>query len=70
LRLRDLVSYPDKDVEGKKPFGTATIYRAQGKRLLPIGFSVRGRPLAEVQADAAKKIEPLLKKPYRLEWAD
>jgi Cu/Ag efflux pump CusA len=73
LRLRDLVSpagkdgEPDPKGEFTRP-GMRAIYRAQGKRLLPIAFSVRGRSLAEVQAEAAAKIAPLLKEPYRLEW--
>jgi Cu/Ag efflux pump CusA len=75
LRLRDLVSPAGKDGEpdpnGKfQQPGTSAIYRAEGKRLLPVGFSVRGRSLAEVRAEAEKKIAPLLKEPYRLEWPD
>jgi RNA polymerase sigma factor (sigma-70 family) len=50
--------------------GAEVIYRSQGRRVLPIRFSVRGRPLAEVQAAAAKKITSLLKEPYRIEWTD
>jgi cobalt-zinc-cadmium resistance protein CzcA len=50
--------------------GIAVIYREQGKRLLPVRFSVRGRPLADVRAEAATKIAPLLKAPYRIEWSD
>jgi Cu/Ag efflux pump CusA len=75
LRLRDLVSPagkdggPDPKGEFTRP-GTATIYRAEGKRLLPVGFSVRGRSLAEVQAEAAAKIAPLLKEPYQLRWVE
>jgi Cu/Ag efflux pump CusA len=75
LRMRDLVSPAGKDGEPnpngefRQP-GTGAIYRAQGKRLLPVGFSVRGRPLAEVRAEAATKIAPLLKEPYRLEWVE
>ena len=75
LRMRDLVSAAGKDGEpdAKAEFtrpGTATIYRAEGKRLLPVGFSVRGRTLAEVQAEAAAKIAPLLKEPYQLRWIE
>jgi cobalt-zinc-cadmium resistance protein CzcA len=49
--------------------GAEVIYRSQGRRVLPIRFSVRGRPLAEVQA-AAAKITSVLKEPYRIEWTD
>jgi cobalt-zinc-cadmium resistance protein CzcA len=75
LRLRDLVSpvgkdgEPDPNGEFRQP-GTGTIYRAEGKRVLPVGFSVRGRSLAEVRAEAATTIAPLLKGPYRLEWVE
>jgi Cu/Ag efflux pump CusA len=75
LRLRDLVSPVGKDggTDPKGEFmrsGAAAIYREAGKRLLPVRFSVRGRPLVDVQAEAAKKIAPLLKAPYRIEWSD
>jgi Cu/Ag efflux pump CusA len=75
LRLRDLISPVGKGGESEprgdfvRP-GIAVIYREQGKRLLPVRFSVRGRPLADVQAEAATKIAPLLKAPYRIEWSD
>src|SRR5262249_8036985 len=68
LRLRDLVSpvgkdgEPDPNGEFRQP-GTGAIYRAEGKRLLPVAFSVRGRSLAEVRAEAATKIAPLLEEP-------
>jgi RNA polymerase sigma factor (sigma-70 family) len=75
LRLRDVVSpvgidgRPDPSGDFYRS-GPVVIYRSQGKRVLPIRFSVRGRPLAEVRAAAAKKITPLLKEPYRIEWTD
>jgi Cu/Ag efflux pump CusA len=75
LRLRDLVSPVGKDGEpdpGKdfvRP-GAAAIYRDQGRRVLPVRFGVRGRSVAEVRAEAAKKIAPLLQAPYRIEWGD
>ena len=74
ILLRDLVSPVGKDGEPDaggqflRP-GAAAIYREQGRRMLPIRFSVRGRPLAEAQAEAAKKIASLLKAPYRIEWS-
>jgi cobalt-zinc-cadmium resistance protein CzcA len=75
LRLRDLVSpvgkdgEPDPKGEFMRP-GAAAIYREDGRRLLPVGFSVRGRPLAEARAEATKQLAPLLKAPYRIEWSD
>jgi Cu/Ag efflux pump CusA len=75
IRLRDLVSPVGKDgkPDPKGEFlrsGAAAIYRENGNRLLPVRFSVSGRPLADVRAEAAKKIAPLLKAPYRIEWSD
>ncbi len=75
LRLRDLVSPVGKDGEPdpKGAFlrsGAAAIYRENGRRLLPVRFSVRGRPLADARAEAAKKLAPLLKAPYCIEWSD
>jgi Cu/Ag efflux pump CusA len=75
LRLRDLVSPVGKDGEpdpGKdfvRP-GAAAIYHAEGKRVLPVRFSVQGRRLADVRAEATQKIAPLLQAPYRIEWGD
>jgi cobalt-zinc-cadmium resistance protein CzcA len=74
VRLRDLVSPMGKDgspnsansIERAAP---VVIYRKDGKRLLPIRFSVHGRPLEDVQAEAAKKIDTLLQQPYRIEWS-
>ena len=56
LRLRDLVSPVGKDgrADPKGSFeraGASTIYREQGKRLIAIKFSVRGRDLAGAVAD-------------------
>jgi cobalt-zinc-cadmium resistance protein CzcA len=50
--------------------GAAAIYREDGKRLLPVRFSVSGRPIVDARTEAAKKIAPLLKAPYRIEWSD
>jgi len=75
IRLRDLVSPVGKDGEPdpKGEFmrsGAAAIYREDGRRLLPVRFSVRGRPLADARAEAAKKIAPLLKGTYRIKWSE
>jgi Cu/Ag efflux pump CusA len=64
LRLRDLVSPVGKDFVGS---GASEIRREQGKRFLPVGYSVNGLPLAEVQHDAMKKIAPLVKAPYQIQ---
>lgn len=75
VRLRDLVSPVGRDgkPDAKGDFmlsGAAAIYRAQGKRVLPVRFGVRGRPLADIQTEAANKIAPLLKMPYQIEWSN
>jgi cobalt-zinc-cadmium resistance protein CzcA len=75
LRLRDVVSAVgegDEPGRGKEFLRTtpAVLYRKEGKRLLPIRFSVRGRPLAAVRAEAAKQIAQVLKDPYHIEWSD
>jgi len=74
LRLRDLVSPLGKDGEADPAgsfarAGSAVIYRKDGKRVLPIRFSVSGRSLADIQAEGGKKIKPLLQEPYRIEWS-
>ena len=74
LRLRDLVSpvgedgSVDPDGQFEKP-GAAVIYREQGKRLIAVKFSVRGRDLAGAVAEARKKTEHLFKPPYRAVWS-
>jgi Cu/Ag efflux pump CusA len=75
LLVRDLVAPLGDDGEPapRQPFlrrGASAIYRNRGTRLLPIRFSVRGRPWAEVQAEATQRIEPFLRAPYRIEWSD
>jgi Cu/Ag efflux pump CusA len=75
-RLQDLVSPAGKDgqPDANKRFepspSTAVIYRKDGKRVLPIRFSVKGRSLAEVQAEVKEKIAPALTEPYRIEWGE
>jgi cobalt-zinc-cadmium resistance protein CzcA len=74
IRLRDLVSPVDKkgspDPRGDfvRP-GASTIYRDQGKRLIAIKFSVRGRDLGGAVAEAQEKAKPLIPPPYHAEWA-
>jgi cobalt-zinc-cadmium resistance protein CzcA len=73
LRLRDLVAPVDAD-GAPDPQGTFTrttavaLYREQGRRLILLRLGVRGRAQAAVCAEAEKKIAPLLKAGYRLDW--
>jgi cobalt-zinc-cadmium resistance protein CzcA len=74
-RLGDLVSStgqggePGSDDDFVR-LGAAPIYREQGTRLLPVQFSMRGRSLADVRAEATERVGPLVKAPYRIEWGD
>jgi cobalt-zinc-cadmium resistance protein CzcA len=76
LRLRDLVSpvgedgAPDPNGQFERA-GASKIYREQGKRLIAIKFSVRGRDLGGAVADAREKIKeiPELKAGYRAIWS-
>jgi len=74
LRLRDLVTpvgddgAPDVDGHFTRP-GASMIYREQGKRLIAIKFSVRGRDLAGAVADAQAKTKDIFKAPYRAVWS-
>jgi heavy metal efflux system protein len=73
-RLRDLVtrlnaqSTPDASGQFVRS-GASTIYREQGKRLIAVKFSVRGRDLAGAVADAQGKTANLFAAPYRAEWS-
>jgi cobalt-zinc-cadmium resistance protein CzcA len=74
LRLRLLVT--PVDAEGRPdPNGTflrsgaSTIYREQGKRLIAVKFSVRGRDLAGAVADGQAAAAPLIQPPYTTEWS-
>ena len=49
--------------------GASTIYREQGKRLIAIKFSVRGRDLAGAVDEAQAKTKDLFKAPYRAVWS-
>jgi cobalt-zinc-cadmium resistance protein CzcA len=74
LRLRDLVTpvgddgAPDPDSQFTRP-GASMIYREQGKRLIAIKFSVRGRDLAGAVAEAQAKTNDLYQAPYRAVWS-
>jgi heavy metal efflux system protein len=73
-RLGDLVTPVredgtlDRNGQFLRP-GASTIYREQGKRLIAVKFSVRGRDLGGAVAEAKQKTAPLFHAPYRAEWS-
>jgi cobalt-zinc-cadmium resistance protein CzcA len=74
LKLRQLVTPVNKDglPDPKGTYlrsGASTIYREQGKRLIAVKFSVRGRDLAGAVAEAQEKARPLIHAPYTTEWS-
>jgi cobalt-zinc-cadmium resistance protein CzcA len=74
LRLRDLVTpvgadySPDPNGQFNRA-GASTIYREQGKRLIAIKFSVRGRDLGSAVDEAKAKSKDLFQIPYRAVWS-
>jgi cobalt-zinc-cadmium resistance protein CzcA len=74
LRLRDLVSpvgedgAPDSDGQFER-HGASTIFREQGKRLIAIKFSVRGRDLGSAVDEAQERTKELVRAPYRTVWS-
>ncbi len=74
IRLGDLVSpvgtdyAPDPNGKFNRP-GYSTIYREQGKRLIALKFSVRGRDLGSAVDEARTKTKDLFKIPYRAVWS-
>jgi cobalt-zinc-cadmium resistance protein CzcA len=74
IPLRELVSpvgddgSPDKNGQFER-HGASCIYREQGKRLIAIKFSVRGRDLASAVADAQSRTQDLFQAPYRAVWS-
>jgi cobalt-zinc-cadmium resistance protein CzcA len=73
-RLGDLVSPVVDDENPNGPAGyvrsaASTIYREQGKRLIAVSFSVRGRDLASAVAEAQEKTAHLFHAPYKAEWS-
>jgi cobalt-zinc-cadmium resistance protein CzcA len=74
LRLRDLVSPvgedggPDANGQFERA-GASDIYRENGKRMIAIKFSVRGRDLAGAVAEAKEKTHDLFQSPYRAVWS-
>jgi cobalt-zinc-cadmium resistance protein CzcA len=74
LRLRDLVSpvgadgAPDPSGQFERA-GASTIYREQGKRMIAIKFSVRGRDLGSAVAEARERTQDVFQAPYRAAWS-
>jgi cobalt-zinc-cadmium resistance protein CzcA len=74
LRLRDVVSpvgengSPDPSGQFERA-GAATIYREQGKRLIAVKFSVRGRDLGSAVQEAQAVTKDLFQPPYRAVWS-
>ncbi|MCE9607080.1 MAG: efflux RND transporter permease subunit [Planctomycetia bacterium] len=73
-RLGDLVSPVNEeglpDVKGSMVRSAAsTIYREEGKRLIAVSFSVRGRDLASAVSEAQAKTASLYKAPIEVEWS-
>jgi cobalt-zinc-cadmium resistance protein CzcA len=74
LRLRDLVSPvgPDGEPDPKGQFeraGASDIYRENGKRMIAIKFSVRGRDLGGAVAEAKERTRDIFQAPYRAAWS-
>jgi cobalt-zinc-cadmium resistance protein CzcA len=59
---------PDPNGRFVRP-GASTVYREQGKRLIALKFSVRGRDLGSAVHEARARTKDLYKAPYRSEWS-
>jgi cobalt-zinc-cadmium resistance protein CzcA len=74
LRLRDLVTpvgddgSPDSNSRFERA-GASDIYREDGKRLIAIKFSVRGRDLGSAVAEARERTAGLFQPPYLDKWS-
>jgi cobalt-zinc-cadmium resistance protein CzcA len=74
LRLRDVVSpvgedgAPDPSGHYERA-GASKIYREQGKRLIAVKFSVRGRDLGGAVNEARERTKDMLETPYRAVWS-
>jgi cobalt-zinc-cadmium resistance protein CzcA len=74
LRLRDLVSplsedgAPDPNGQFQRA-GASNIYREDGKRMIAVKFSVRGRDLGSAVSEARTRTEDLFQSPYRAIWS-
>jgi cobalt-zinc-cadmium resistance protein CzcA len=74
LRLRDLVTPVGED-GAPNPYGqferhgASDIYREDGKRMIAIKFSVRGRDLGSAVDEARRATRELFQAPYRAAWS-
>jgi RNA polymerase sigma factor (sigma-70 family) len=74
LRLRDVVSpvgadgHPDPQGQFER-LGAASIWRENGRRLIAVRFSIRGRGEADVLAEAREKLASLFQAPYQAVWS-
>jgi cobalt-zinc-cadmium resistance protein CzcA len=74
LRLRDLVTpvgddgAPDPGGQFEK-HGASDIYRENGKRMIAIKFSIRGRDLGSAVNEARARTSELFQAPYRAVWS-
>ena len=74
IRLGELISPVGADYsldpsgQFNRP-GYSTIYREQGKRLIALKFSVRGRDLGSAVNEAKARTKALFKIPYRAVWS-
>ncbi|HLJ91600.1 MAG TPA: efflux RND transporter permease subunit [Gemmataceae bacterium] len=74
LRLRDLVTplgddgSPDPNSQFER-HGASDIYRENGKRMIAIKFSVRGRDLGSAVDEARQRTLDLFQAPYRPVWS-
>jgi cobalt-zinc-cadmium resistance protein CzcA len=74
LRLRDLVSpvgpdgAPDPNGQFERA-GASDIYRENGKRMIAIKFSVRGRDLGGAVNQARAETKHIFQAPYRAVWS-
>jgi cobalt-zinc-cadmium resistance protein CzcA len=74
LRLRDLVTpvgengSPDENGQFER-HGASDIYRENGKRMIAIKFSVRGRDLGSAVNEARERTKELFQAPYRAVWS-
>ena len=66
---RSAKTAPRLPTANSRGHGASTIYREQGKRLIAIKFSVRGRDLAGAVAEAQAKTKDLFEAPYRAVWS-
>jgi cobalt-zinc-cadmium resistance protein CzcA len=66
-RLGDVLEPAGKEAQFVR-LGASTIYREDGRRMLPLRFTVRGRDAAGVLAEARRKAAPLVPATVRIEW--